>query len=223
MSPTTHGALLHGGSLSGAEANALRPPEPAERDVLGMWLFLATEALFFGVLFFAYALARIHFGAAFPAASRHTNVLLGTANTAVLLTSSFTMALAARATALADTRAARRLLLATAALGMVFLLVKGGEYVLDFREHLVPGASFAFNGALARGAAYFFGFYFVSTGLHAVHLVIGIVLVLAMAIRLGHHGARAHASAVEVTGLYWHFVDIVWVFLYPSLYLMGRA
>ncbi|MDQ6621356.1 MAG: cytochrome c oxidase subunit 3 [Pseudomonadota bacterium] len=216
---------------------------------LGMWVFLTTEILFFGVLFVVYVLGRLHFPDAFQIASRRTNLLLGTLNTAVLLTSSLTIALAARAAMLAPGAAVagplgersqdlhgdpatlvasaattvRRLLYATAALGAVFLCLKLGEYWLDFREHLVPGLGFDFTGTEARGAAFFFGFYFVSTGLHAVHLVIGIGLVLFMGWRVGCTGAHDAAPSVEVTGLYWHFVDLVWIFLYPCLYLVSRA
>lgn len=189
---------------------------------LGMWIFLTTETLFFGVLFFAYAMARWHFPDAFAAASRHTHLVLGTANTAILLTSSFTMALAVRAAKLDAKRSCARLLGATAALGLVFIVIKGIEYALEYREHLVPDVNFTFDPAYARGADYFFGFYFASTGLHALHLVIGIAIVAAMIWRTRHR-RDAPARAVEVTGLYWHFVDLVWIFLYPALYLVSRS
>ena len=150
-----------------------------QRDAatLGMWIFLATEVLFFGALFLAYTAARLQFPDAFAAASRHTSVVLGTANTAVLLTSSFCMALAAHAAA---ARAARRtvaLLTATACLGLVFAAIKLVEYGLDYRDHLVPLVDFAFDPRYVRGAYIFFGFYFVMTGVHLVHLVVGIALV----------------------------------------------
>ena len=208
-------------ALAGGVGHIEEAPREA-RARLGMWLFLATELLFFGVLFFAYALGRRHFADAFPMASRHTNVILGTANTAVLLTSSLTMAVAARAATLQHARTARNLLFATAALGVLFLVIKGAEYGLDFREHLVPGAEFAITGEGRRGAAFFFGFYFVATGLHALHLAIGIGIVLSMAFG-ALRAVRDAAPAIEATGLYWHFVDLVWIFLYPSLYLVGRA
>ena len=206
-----------------AGSTAAPHESPAATGTLGMWIFLATEVLFFGVLFFGYAMARWHFGEAFPAASRHTSVLLGTANTAVLLTSSLTMALAGRAASLGHDKTTRWLLLATIALGVAFLAIKGGEYALDFHEHLVPGADFAFHGALARGAAFFFGFYFLATGLHALHLVIGIAILAVMIWRSHRSGAHAASGAIEISGLYWHFVDLVWIFLYPSLYLVSRA
>jgi len=190
---------------------------------LGMWTFIATEVLFFGVLFFGYSLGRAHFPAAFAVASRHTNLVLGTLNTAVLLTSSFTMALAVRASALRAHRLAARLLLATALLGLVFAGIKLTEYALDYREHLVPALDFAFDPAHYRGALLFFWLYFATTGLHLLHLSIGVVLVLGFAWRLRRDADPRRAGQVEIVGLYWHFVDIVWIFLYPCLYLVSRA
>ena len=202
----------------------------------GMWVFLASELLFFGPLLFGYAWLRLRFPEAGAHASRHTDFLLGTVNTAVLLTSSFTMALAAAAAnAAADAgqrRRARRLLLATAALGLVFLVIKGWEYHAEFAEHLFPGAGFhpadAHAQPLLQGMQLFFLLYFALTGLHALHLSAGILACLLLAWRLrrpspaaGHR--TAGGEAVELAGLYWHFVDVAWIFLYPLLYLVGRA
>ncbi|HVY83422.1 MAG TPA: cytochrome c oxidase subunit 3 [Steroidobacteraceae bacterium] len=184
----------------------------------GMWVFLATEVLFFGVLFFVYSVMRAQYPADFAAASRHTDVALGTINTAVLLTSSFTIALAVRASQMQAVRLTRRWLCVTAALGAVFLALKGFEYYKDYSEHLIPAFRFSFDAAHARGAEVFFALYFATTGLHAVHLCIGIAVVLLIA-----RNAARNAHAVEVGGLYWHFVDIVWIFLYPLLYLVSRA
>lgn len=190
---------------------------------LGMWVFLATEMMFFGVVFFGYALARAHFPAAFAAASRHTSLPLGTLNTAILLTSSFTMALGVRAAALRAGRSASRLLLATAALGVLFAAVKLTEYGIDYRGHLVPVLDFAFEPARYAGALLFFWLYFATTGLHLVHLSIGVALVARLAWRARRHADARFAAAVEMTGLYWHFVDLVWIFLYPCLYLIARS
>jgi cytochrome c oxidase subunit 3 len=192
-----------------AEADAAR---------FGLWIFLATEVLFFGPLFMGYVYGRMHLGDAFAAASRHTDVTIGTLNTAVLLTSSFTMAMAAEARR-AGARAARGLLAATALLGCAFLALKGFEYHAEWREHLVPGASFAFDAAHVRGAEIFYYLYFAMTGVHAVHLAVGITIVIASAVRFD----RASPGHVELAGLYWHFVDAIWIFLYPMLYLVGRA
>jgi len=198
----------------------------------GMWVFLASELLFFGPLLFGYVYLRLRFPEASAQASRHTDFLLGTLNTAVLLSSSFTMALAAAAAKSAanadQRRRAARLLLATAALGLAFLAIKGWEYRAEFAEHLFPGAGFhpADGGtqALIQGMELFFLLYFALTGLHALHLTAGILACLAVAWRLrSPPPAGASPEAVELAGLYWHFVDVAWIFLYPLLYLVGRA
>jgi cytochrome c oxidase subunit 3 len=209
-------------------AHAIAPFDSVERQHdaarLGMWVFLGTEILFFGPLFMGYIYGRFQFPEAFAAASRHTDVLLGTINTAVLLTSSFTMALAVESRREGDVRLARAMLVVTAALGSFFLVIKGVEYAKDWHEHLVPGIRFSFDAQYAGGAELLFYLYFVMTGLHAVHLTIGIGIVLAMAILLvRERNDEANAERVEISGLYWHFVDAIWIFLYPILYLVGRA
>lgn len=193
--------------------------EERETDTLGMWVFLATEVLFFGVLFFAYVTTRLHYGEAFAAASRHTDITLGSINTGVLLTSSLTMALAVRSVSLGAQRAAGWFLVATMALGATFLTLKGLEYTHEYHEHLVPWLDFAFDPAQRTGARLFFYLYFVMTGAHAVHLIIGLCLVGFMLTRL----SRASVAALEITALYWHLIDIIWIFLYPLLYLVSRT
>jgi cytochrome c oxidase subunit 3 len=212
---------------------------------LGMWVFLATEVLFFGGLFCGYAVYRSMYQAEFIAGSHRLDVWLGTINTAVLLTSSLTMVLAVYA-AQRDRRAALILnLLLTLLLGAAFLGVKGYEYHHKFEERLVPGRHFNFEHAHdqqkakhqnqtigstegnetepinLRHVQLFFSFYFAMTGLHALHMVIGIG-VLAVLVIAAARGAFAggHFTPIEMTGLYWHFVDIVWVFLFPLLYLI---
>ncbi len=194
-----------------------------EAAKLGMWIFLATEVLFFGGLFLSYAVYRYLDPAAFAAASRHTAVILGGANTAILLFSSTLMALAVRASQLGARRALFWFLLATAFFGVVFMVVKGFEYRQDFAEHLVPGAHFVWHEANPRSAEMFFWLYFAMTGLHAIHVTVGIfvMLVLAFRARRGQF-ENGNFMAIEVAGLYWHFVDIVWVFLFPLLYLAGH-
>ncbi|MBA3651282.1 MAG: cytochrome c oxidase subunit 3 family protein [Chthoniobacterales bacterium] len=194
-----------------------------EAAKLGMWIFLATEVLFFGGLFLAYTVYRYLSPEAFAAASRHTEVILGGANTAILLFSSTLMALAVRAAQLGRRGHLIWLLLATAFLGMVFMGVKGIEYHKDFTEHLVPGAAFQWHEANPGAAEMFFWLYFAMTGLHAIHVTVGIVLMLVLA-WLAHRGKFTNGDymTVEVVGLYWHFVDIVWVFLFPMLYLAGH-
>ncbi|HEY1328650.1 MAG TPA: cytochrome c oxidase subunit 3 [Casimicrobiaceae bacterium] len=197
--------------------------QQADAASLGMWLFLATEVLFFGVLFFAYGVARAHFPDAFAAASRHTNLPLGTTNTAVLLTSSFTMALAVHTASIRRLRGAALLLVITAGLGVLFASIKITEYAIDYHGHLVPVIDFAFDPRYAQGAMLFFWLYFATTGLHLVHLSIGIVIALTFAWRCAYRPAARLPEQVETAGLYWHFVDLVWIFLYPCLYLVART
>lgn len=194
----------------------------------GMWVFLASELLFFGPLLFGYVYLRTHFPQACGPASRHTDFLLGTVNTAVLLTSSFTMALAGAAADAGQRRRAARLLAGTASLGLLFLAIKGWEYRVEFADHLFPGAGFHPRDAstlpLLHGMELFFLLYFALTGVHALHLTAGIAACVLIALRLRRPPpAGPGAEAVELTGLYWHFVDVVWIFLYPLLYLVERA
>lgn len=190
-------------------------------DNLGMWAFLATELMFFGGLFASYAVYRNLYPEGFIAASRHLSVMLGAINTAILLTSSLTMALAVRAAQIRRRHEAIWLLFATMVLGAAFLGIKAFEYYQDYREHLIPGSGFRFEDRLRASAQMFFLIYFLMTGLHAIHLIIGISLVGVIAALVRHDRSDERAATrVEITGLYWHFVDLVWVFLYPLLYLV---
>jgi cytochrome c oxidase subunit 3 len=195
-----------------------------QAGTFGLWIFLATELMFFGPLFFGYVYGRTHEAAGFAQASRHTDVVLGTINTAVLLTSSLAMAAAVEARNTGATKLAQWLLLLTAVLGIFFLAIKGVEYRNEWREHLFPGAAFSFQDEYARAVEYFFFLYFVMTGLHALHLAIGIGIVCVYAWKLrASSTAFASGEHMELAGLYWHFVDSVWIFLYPILYLVGRS
>ena len=194
----------------------LPPAEKKEVALLGMWVFLGSETLFFGALFLALAVYRHLFPEALSEGTRHLRFGLGTLNTAVLLTSSFTMALAGQKGA----RHAGALLHATAALGVIFLGVKAVEYAGEWNEGLVPGLHLA--PGTPPHVALFFCFYFFLTGIHAVHLTIGIGLTEWLAFKLPID-ANERERSTEVAGLYWHFVDLVWVFLYPALYLWGKA
>jgi cytochrome c oxidase subunit 3 len=191
---------------------------------LGMWVFLATEVLFFGGLILGYCVYRFMYPEGFAEAARHTQIAIGTANTAILLTSSFLVAWAVTLVRLNVPRFAAILLASAAVLGCVFLVLKGVEYRIEYDEHLVPGFFFIFQGPNATSAWLFFSFYFVATGIHALHVAIGIVVlaVIALKARGGVYSARYHAPAT-VAGLYWHFVDLVWVFLFALIYLPGRA
>jgi cytochrome c oxidase subunit 3 len=197
--------------------------EQKEASSLGMWLFIAQEVMFFGGLFLAYTVYRNLYPAAFAEASHHLDWKLGGINTAVLILSSLTMALAVRAAALGHRRQIVLFLIATVVLGSIFLGVKVVEYADKFEHHLVPGAHFQFPGPHARPAQIFYSLYFAMTGLHALHMIIGIPILLTLA-WMAHRGrfGPAYHTPVEMTGLYWHFVDIVWIFLFPLLYLVGH-
>ena len=194
-----------------------------EASSLGMWLFLVTEVMFFGGLFAAYIVYRSAFSADFAVASHELDTWLGAINTAVLIASSLTMALAVRSSQLARRKAIVGFLIATILFGCVFLGIKYVEYSSKFEHHLVPGPSFEFHGdANPAHAEMFFNFYFGMTGLHALHMVIGVGLLIWLCFPAwkGRFDADYH-NPVEVVGLYWHFVDIVWIFLFPLLYLIG--
>jgi cytochrome c oxidase subunit III len=208
------------------ETTALAPQfedaeQQSEASHLGTWTFLATEVLFFGGLFMAYILYRHLYPDAFAIGSRHTDLLYGTLNTALLLTSSLTMALAVHAAREGHTKSIVRCLLLTITFAAGFLIVKGFEYHEDYVNHLVPGANF--NAALPPRAGMFFWLYWAMTGLHAIHVTVGVGLlsVIAILARRGWFSSRYY-TPVEVSGLYWHFVDLVWIFLYPLLYLIDR-
>ncbi len=188
---------------------------------LGLWTFLATEVLFFGGLFMGYIVYRHAYPHAFAVASKHTNLLYGTVNTAILLTSSLTMALAVHAAQAGKTRQLVRFLLITIFFALAFLGVKGLEYTEDVREHLFPGPSFSIPGE--PKAEMFFYLYWAMTGLHGFHVLVGIcaLSIIAFLAARRRFSAEYH-NPVEMTGLYWHFVDLVWIFLYPLLYLIDR-
>jgi len=194
-----------------------------EVATLGMWVFLATEVLFFGGLFATYLVYRHWYPEAFTAGSRGLLVWAGTTNTAVLITSSLTMALAVQAAQMGQRRTLMIFLVLTMALGCVFLGIKAFEYYTEYTEHHVPGPTFQFEAQQFRHAQIFFSLYFVMTGLHAAHMIIGIGI-MAVMLWWSYRGVitEEYSNPIEVSGLYWHFVDIVWIFLFPLLYLVGR-
>ncbi len=206
-----------------------------ESSTLGMWAFLATEILFFGGMFCAYAVYRGMYPEAFAATSRYMNVKLGAINTAVLICSSLSMALGVRAAQLGQKRALITLLLSTIFLGSVFLGIKGVEYKEKWDDHHIPGHIFGrdfqfeektapHDSNLVRHVQLLYFFYFAMTGMHAVHMIIGVGLLsfLIWAASRNRFGP-SYYTPVEMVGLYWHFVDIVWIFLFPLLYLIGRT
>jgi cytochrome c oxidase subunit 3 len=194
-----------------------------EAASLGMWAFLATEVLFFGGMFAAYIVYRSLFRRAFEGASNLLDIRLGTFNTAVLILSSLTMAMAVWAASQGRKKLIILFLVLTIALGSVFLGVKVVEYKQKFEHHEVPGPHFVVPEGLPRQAEIFFSLYFCMTGLHAMHMIVGVGLLtwLILRARRGDFTVE-YNSPVELTGLYWHFVDIIWIFLFPLLYLLGR-
>ena len=213
-----------------------------EASTLGMWLFLLTEVLFFGGLFFAYLLYRMWYFEAFAEASRTIQIWPGLINTAVLIGSSLTMALGVRAAQTSQRSATVRWLILTIILGLVFLGIKVYEYADKFEHHHVPGPNFVWaeegheqphsstHGVspdephFQQHTQIFFSLYFTMTGLHAIHMIIGVGLMLVIA-WMAHKGKfdEHYYTPVEMSGLYWHFVDIVWIYLFPLLYLIDRS
>jgi cytochrome c oxidase subunit 3 len=215
--PPEPGPALHAPHVAHQFNDAAQQRDAA---TLGMWVFLATEVLFFGGMFLAYTVYRVSYPEAFVEASRHTLVWIGTINTGVLLVSSYVMVLGVYAAEHGNRVAARRFLYVTAALGVLFLVFKALEYTTEIGEHLLPGASFA----LGAHEQMFFYLYFTMTGVHALHVLIGVVMLGIFGIRLRRSAKHPpNATAVDLLGLYWHFVDIVWVFLFPLIYLVGRS
>ena len=200
-----------------------------EAGNLGMWVFLAQEVMFFGGLFLVYTLYRSSYPEAFAAASNHLNWQLGALNTVVLIVSSLTMALAVYFAQTGARRAQVVALIATMILGTAFLVVKAIEYYDKYKDHLIPVAGmFRWEGALPPGVEtqhvqMFYWIYFAMTGLHALHMIIGLGIMAWLVYHAwrGRFTPEYHAP-VEISGLYWHFVDIVWIFLFPLLYLLGR-
>jgi cytochrome c oxidase subunit 3 len=187
---------------------------------MGVWIFLVTEILFFGGLFCAFAVFRAWYFDAFVSAHHHLDKKLGALNTIVLIFSSLTMALAVRASQMSKPKLAGKLLLATLACAAIFLVVKYFEYSHKFHDGLLPGKYYKGPGTQDEGL--FFAVYFMMTGVHGLHVVVGMGLIFWIWLRnrrleFGSH----HYAAVEGVGLYWHLVDLVWIYLFPLLYLIG--
>jgi cytochrome c oxidase subunit 3 len=197
------------------------PEQQRSAATLGMWIFLVTEVMLFGGLFTSYTVYRWSYRAAFVEGSHHMDLVIGAVNTAVLLVSSLAMALAVQNAALGRRRALLGYLATTAALGAIFLVLKGIEYYEHAADGLVPGRLWQYHGRESRHVEMFFWLYYAMTGLHAVHLAVGVLLVstlLGLAWR-GRFSAAYH-TPIEIVGLYWHLVDVIWVFLFPLFYLI---
>ena len=209
------------------------PEQQRNAASLGMWVFLGTEIMFFGGMFCAYLLYRHWYFGDFGAASKSIDATLGAANTAVLICSSLTVVLAVWAAQTARRALLLAMLCVTMLFGLAFLGIKGYEYYQKFEEHHVPGPSFSFENvpvpghpgeyANPRHAQIYFSLYFLMTGIHALHMIVGLGIfswLLLMAWR--GRFTPAYHTPVEIGGLYWHFVDIIWIFLFPLLYLIDR-
>jgi len=203
-----------------------------EASSLGMWLFLATEVMFFGGMFCAYLIYRYWYFPDFAAASNSLDITLGTINTAVLICSSLTVVLAVSSAQLGKRQAQVIYLALTLVLGLAFLGIKGVEWSSKFKEHHIPGASFHFEGSAPghpdrsidqQHAQIFFSLYFAMTGMHALHMVIGVGIFsyLLYCAWKGRYTPEYY-TPLENSGLYWHFVDIIWIYLFPLLYLIDR-
>ena len=195
-----------------------------DASTLGMWIFLITEIMFFGGMFLAYSVYRESYPHVFAVASTSMNAIIGATNTAVLLCSSFTMVMAVRAAQLGQRKAIITFLVLTLILGLAFLGLKAYEWGVKFEEHHVPGPTFHLDGVDLQGPAQiFFSLYFAMTGLHALHMIIGVGILtwLIIATYKGKFSAE-YMTPVDIAGLYWHFVDIIWIFLFPLLYLIDR-
>jgi cytochrome c oxidase subunit III len=198
--------------------------QQAEASTLGMWIFLVTEVMFFGGLFMAYMLYRIWYPVAWSHGSEELDIVLGGFNTVVLILSSLTMALAVRAAQTGFQKATVNWLIVTMLLGLVFLVVKFFEYKHKYDIGHIPGPNFISGPNDPAELQLFISLYFAMTGLHALHMVIGFVLLTVIA-WMAYRGRFSPEwyTPVEMSGLYWHFVDIVWIFLFPLLYLVDRA
>ncbi len=194
-----------------------------EASSLGMWIFLATEIMFFGAVFTAYTVYRNLYTTAFETGSHMLNSQVGALNTAVLIGSSLTMALAVHAAQTGHRKKLMAFLVSTMFLGGVFVFIKFVlEWSHDYHEGLAPGLHWTYAGPQAGHVAMFFVFYFILTGIHATHMIVG-EGIMAVLLYMAWRGrfSKERCNPIEMFGLYWHFVDIVWIFLFPLLYLLG--
>ncbi len=187
---------------------------------LGMWLFLSTEILLFTALFTAYSVYRYLYGTDFAEASRHLQTWIGLVNTIVLVSSSFTVALGLDRATKGDGKGTRTLFLVSVALGALFLFFKYLEYSHHFHTGELPGRYYA-GDLEGPGVPMFFVLYFLITGLHGIHVVVGMTVLAVVGVRAGRSEySRAYHTPVELAGLYWHLVDIIWIFVFPLIYLV---
>ena len=196
-----------------------------ESASFGMWIFLATEVMFFGGTFLGYTIYRAMYPEAFASTSQYMNVTLGALNTAILIGSSLTMVLAVHSAQHGKRRELLIFLISTLALGLLFLTIKGFEYHEKWLDHHVPGPNFHYaDPRFHQQAQILFFLYFAMTGMHAFHMIIGAALLLTLIVMAYRNRFTAEwYTPVDMIGLYWHFVDIIWIFLFPLLYLIGHT
>ena len=225
-------AGISGASQPHTSTRALHPQfedidQQRDADSMGIWVFLATEVMFFGGLFAAYAVYRSTYYLGFQAGSHLLERTFGAVMTFILIGSSFTMAMGVHAVRTGARKLLVAMLLLTILLGAIFLAIKFTEYHSKWQEHLVPGLNFhpsevQLKGASGNAVDLFMCFYFFMTGLHALHMIIGIGVLLVMTVRAWKGTvSEKNYQQIEVSGLYWHFVDIIWIYLFPLLYLIG--
>ena len=229
----SHSAVHHGPELLHHFADEEQQKNAAS---LGMWLFLGTEIMFFGGMFLAYLVYRLNYFNEFAAASRSIRILPGAINTAVLLCSSLTVVLAVRAAQMGKRKLLIWMLILTLIFGLAFLVIKGVEWHEKYEEHHVPGNFMgrAFNvddlkqdfpqlHVQSDHAQIFFSLYFAMTGIHALHMIVGVGIFLWLIYKAWKDDfSPKYYTPVEIAGLYWHFVDVVWIYLFPLLYLIDR-
>lgn len=190
-----------------------------EGKKIGMWMFLFTELLFFGGMFLLYAVFRYRFALDFHNAAKDENIVLGALNTFILLTSSFTIALAISAMKKGKSRLSSSLQIATIGMGITFLLIKYAEWAAKIGLGLYPNSPVLLQKS--PGEILFFGLYYVMTGIHGLHVLIGVIVIACMVVFTKRKKiTRESPIQLENTGLYWHFVDIIWIYLFPLFYLI---
>jgi cytochrome c oxidase subunit 3 len=207
-------------AASGLQEQFVDIAQQREASTLGMWVFLGTEVMFFGGVFLAFAIARSFHVEAFNAAAQHLDIVAGSVNTAILLTSSYVTAVAVPALKAGQKTRVIRLLSSAVVLGALFLVIKGYEYHEEWTKGFFPGE--AFKGSNDRPTEFFFLFYFILTGVHGVHLLVALgVAAIVIWLVATDRVTQNKYMTLEVSALYWHFVDIVWIFVFPLLYLIG--
>jgi len=192
-----------------------------EASKMGMWVFLVTEILFFGGLFAAYIVYRAWYPDLYLQASEELNTFWGAVNTAVLIGSSLTVAMAIRSAQLNQIKGLITNLYITIGLAFTFMVIKYFEYAHKFEIGILPGSYYSYDGIAHEKANIFFSIYYMMTGLHGIHVLIGIGLMIWLVVKAKKNVLHSgYYTPVEITGLYWHLVDVIWIFLFPLLYLI---